>query len=306
MAKTLDKLFKKSYSAKDGAEALALVERHAPDLILTDINMPIMDGVTLIKEIRSKELDIPIIVLTAHNESNLLIELINLEVDKYINKPIEKNMMISVFYKVCRAIVNEKLVREQEEKIRDAYEESEKRNRILEQKLSELVFLQNKLDTKKRENSTPTESSTESSDYFETIRYEDREELRDLSIEVDSYTTMMFQNKRLDQDYFDKVIIAYEKFSTILNSYPLFSPIATQLYRLLYCLKDNRKVFQEKLHEVALLIESFHFTLEKFRSDIWEVKHEDPSYYDASIESDISQIIHFLEGKDIHSEMEFF
>ena len=55
--------------ASDGAQALTTVAMHAPDLILTDVNMPVMDGLELLRQLRANgHADLPVIVLTAQSD----------------------------------------------------------------------------------------------------------------------------------------------------------------------------------------------------------------------------------------------
>ena len=81
------------YEAKDGLEALELYRLHKPDIIITDIEMPNMDGLTLCKTIRTKDKSTPIIISTAYTTTEYLIEAIGLNLIKYILKPIEEETL---------------------------------------------------------------------------------------------------------------------------------------------------------------------------------------------------------------------
>lgn len=76
------------YVASDGAEGLELFKKHHIDLIITDIQMPVMDGISMIKSIKVFDAHVPIIITTAFNETNYLIEALNLGIDKYVLKPV--------------------------------------------------------------------------------------------------------------------------------------------------------------------------------------------------------------------------
>jgi len=96
-------IFKKVIVAIDGIDALNKYEAVDDiDLILTDINMPRLNGIGLIEKIREQNKDIPIIVLSAHSEVNYFLNTIRLGVDGYILKPIE----LSVFTVVLQNVVN--------------------------------------------------------------------------------------------------------------------------------------------------------------------------------------------------------
>jgi DNA-binding response OmpR family regulator len=85
---TLAYYFNDVYEASNGKEGLNSYYENQPDVILCDIQMPIMSGIEMIKKIREEDILIPIILLTAHNSEEYLMELINLQVQHFILKPI--------------------------------------------------------------------------------------------------------------------------------------------------------------------------------------------------------------------------
>ncbi|WP_434221751.1 response regulator transcription factor [Limnospira platensis CENA597] len=78
-------------SATNGQEALQLVEKHQPHLIVTDIAMPEMDGFELVKRVRSQPIFrlLPVIFLTAHTSTEERIRGYQLGCDNYLPKPFE-------------------------------------------------------------------------------------------------------------------------------------------------------------------------------------------------------------------------
>ncbi len=83
------------YEANDGVEALELYKKYNPDIILTDITMPNMNGLELAKEIRKISLHTQIIILTAHSEQEVLIQAFNSNVVNYLIKPINRHKLRS-------------------------------------------------------------------------------------------------------------------------------------------------------------------------------------------------------------------
>ncbi len=73
--------------AEDGRGALKLLEANSVDLVITDWNMPVMDGLTLLKEIRGKGITIPVIMVTTEAERSRVIEAISCGVSDYLVKP---------------------------------------------------------------------------------------------------------------------------------------------------------------------------------------------------------------------------
>lgn len=86
-----EKIFKQVFSATDGEEGLSIFKDNMSqiDIVITDINMPNKDGLSMIKDIHGFTSNIPIIITTAHNDSEHLKDAIDLNVDKYISKPIQ-------------------------------------------------------------------------------------------------------------------------------------------------------------------------------------------------------------------------
>jgi DNA-binding response OmpR family regulator len=74
--------------AKDGVEALKVYNTQKPDIIISDIKMPNMNGLELAEEIRKVDKATPIIIATAHTETEYLLKAVELQLVKYIVKPI--------------------------------------------------------------------------------------------------------------------------------------------------------------------------------------------------------------------------
>ncbi|MBF0608085.1 MAG: hybrid sensor histidine kinase/response regulator [Magnetococcales bacterium] len=98
------KFFKSVDVARDGKEALELYKRDRYDIVITDIKMPMFDGIRLAREIKLINRKQPILVTSAYNDSEYLLELINIGIDKFITKPINNEQLLDVLLKVCTAI----------------------------------------------------------------------------------------------------------------------------------------------------------------------------------------------------------
>jgi len=73
--------------AGDGVEALNLLKGDQPDLVLIDWNMPNMDGITLVREIRTTDKQLPLIMCTTEAEKSRVLEALKAGVNNYIVKP---------------------------------------------------------------------------------------------------------------------------------------------------------------------------------------------------------------------------
>ncbi len=100
----LDSLFNNVILAKDGREGLKLFEQNKPDIVITDISMPVMSGMEMSKKIRAKQPLQKIIILSAHQESKFLLDSIETGVDGYLIKPIQKEQFITTIQRVLERI----------------------------------------------------------------------------------------------------------------------------------------------------------------------------------------------------------
>lgn len=90
--------------ARDGREGVIMSKEHTPDLILMDIQMPVMDGITAFKTLFSDERtkDIPIIALTSYAMKGDKEHLLEEGFNDYISKPISKDSFIETIKKVLQ------------------------------------------------------------------------------------------------------------------------------------------------------------------------------------------------------------
>ncbi len=100
----LKEFFHQVETASNGEEGLEKFKKGKFDLIITDINMPKMNGIEMIKEIKKIDKRIPVIVITAFSDFKYLVECIKLGVYGYILKPIDINQLLEVLNTVLEKI----------------------------------------------------------------------------------------------------------------------------------------------------------------------------------------------------------
>lgn len=109
--KLLQKIATVLHIAEDGQKGLDMFYKYQPDVILTDINIPKIDGLTLTKKISSINKDIPIILITSHTETQYLLEAIKNRVYGFILKPLEIESIYSILEKLSREILLKKEIK---------------------------------------------------------------------------------------------------------------------------------------------------------------------------------------------------
>lgn len=106
LAKLLSKLFKEVVLASNGLEGLEKYEKskitnERIDLIISDINMPIMNGLEMLEKIREFDPLVPLIFTTARSETENILRAIDLNVSNYIIKPIDTSLLVRKITEVC-------------------------------------------------------------------------------------------------------------------------------------------------------------------------------------------------------------
>ena len=86
--------------AKNGEEALALARTLHPVLIVTDIRMPKMDGIELVRTLREEKLDVKVIFLTAYSDFSYAQQAVRLQASDYLLKPFEDGQLEAVVKKI--------------------------------------------------------------------------------------------------------------------------------------------------------------------------------------------------------------
>ncbi len=108
--------FKNVFIASNGEEGLQLFnnKKDEIDIIISDINMPNLSGIEMLKQIRIDNKDIPVIFATAYSESKFLLDAIKLNTAAYILKPYDVEDMILKIQQITKDVENSKLVKLQQ------------------------------------------------------------------------------------------------------------------------------------------------------------------------------------------------
>lgn len=107
----LTRMFNEIYEAKDGQEGYELYKKYHPDIILTDINMPRLDGISLAKKIRKEDPTTKIIISTAFSDKSYLMDAIELNLEKYIIKPLTSRNLLPALTKAVDTLEIERDVK---------------------------------------------------------------------------------------------------------------------------------------------------------------------------------------------------
>ncbi len=110
--------------ASDGEIALPLIQSIRPDVVITDIKMPFMDGLQLSRIIRETMPEIKVIILSGHDEFHYAQEAIKLGITEYLLKPITPENLMAVLHRVAAQLAEDRQARENLQGLRNQVEDS--------------------------------------------------------------------------------------------------------------------------------------------------------------------------------------
>lgn len=93
-------------AAENGQEGRELYRQHTPEIVLTDIMMPVMNGLEMARDIRADYPDAEFIFMTAFGETTYLLEAIDIGVSQFVSKPVEHRKLLSA---IARCVTTIKL-----------------------------------------------------------------------------------------------------------------------------------------------------------------------------------------------------
>ena len=113
--KFLDKFFLNVFQAYDGEDGLKQYKEYKPDIILTDLTMPKKNGMDMIREIKYIDTNAKIIILSAHNDEDVLLNVIKLKVVDFLMKPLD----IDKFMDILLVVLGSKKLNQYDQCIHD-------------------------------------------------------------------------------------------------------------------------------------------------------------------------------------------
>ena len=177
-------VFKSLDVCTDGQEGLESYISGGYDIVITDINMPRMNGIDMIREIYKLNEEQIIIVTSAHDDANHLIQLIDLGIRKFLVKPIDASKLITILFRACK-------------RIQETKELHEYQKHIEEENLSAAALL-NELQRKNGELETAIQKMTQKENVTLTMSNGIEKEKPFTKEQLDFYTPQLDKMSALD------------------------------------------------------------------------------------------------------------
>jgi YesN/AraC family two-component response regulator len=99
------------------------------DIVMTDINMPVLNGLKMSEEIYKLHDTQSIVILTAHNSAEYLLESIGIGIDGFLTKPLDNDQLFKTIFKISQALNDHKMIKKYMQKIEELEMELAKKNR---------------------------------------------------------------------------------------------------------------------------------------------------------------------------------
>ena len=149
----LENYFELIYDASDAIKALQLYEKYKPDIIITDIQMPKLNGLEFVKRIRQKDKKTQIIIITAFCDKDYLMKAIELQLVKYLVKPVREKEFEEALFLCVDSLENDEsnIVKLDNHTYFDTFNKNLISNdEIIKLRAKELVFLELLIKNKNR------------------------------------------------------------------------------------------------------------------------------------------------------------
>ena len=102
LSRYLKRRVKALWVAEDGKEGLAMYESHTPDIVITDITMPNVDGFEMVEAMRAQNPQLPVVFTTAHNEKPFIERSEKLSANGFLVKPFHYEMLEEELHVICK------------------------------------------------------------------------------------------------------------------------------------------------------------------------------------------------------------
>ena len=149
----LQNFFEQIYEASDAIKALQLYEKYQPDIIITDIQMPKLNGLEFVKKIRQKDKKTQIIIITAFCDRDYLLKAIELQLVKYLVKPVKEKEFEEALFLCVNSLQedNSNIIKLDDDSYFDTFNKNLViKNEIIKLRAKEILFLELLIKNKNR------------------------------------------------------------------------------------------------------------------------------------------------------------
>jgi len=294
-----------AYDGKEGFEKYSAYKKlhgYNYDIVLTDINMPVMNGLDMAREILKVHESQSIIILTAHNSQEYLYESITLGIDGFMSKPIDNDQLFKTIFKISQAINDHKMIEDYMHQVEELNAELQDSNSALILKNKELEKSLRMLDTviSKEEiirpkvdeiESTPAEQEDIKNQILQLIN-DDLFELKEILTEIDVTIIDTINNlENIPDENIELLVKHFSRYASILHYYTFFNELSLGMSDFSQMMRTTQLPnSEENVRNIFTFLETFVYVLSKWHNDLSSGDESKINQFDASIISDMATI----------------
>ncbi|MCK4875835.1 MAG: response regulator [Sulfurimonas sp.] len=288
--KFFNKIFKSITIASDGIEALSIYEKESFDIVITDILMPNMNGLELSKNIKEINSHQPIIVVSAHNEPEYLIEFINLNIRQFIQKPIVFEDILLTLYTESKNIFNNKMIEKYRTNLELINKDSKEKN-------TELQKVKRILDIKLTQVSTSYMDDYTDKDFSKsTLNTESINELKEFEEDVSGAILLTELSKNSNPLNIKLLGYVFQNYAKVLSPYPDYNDFKEKIELLGNTIINTPEKFILNIEKILNYLESLIYVLNIWRDSLEENNIKKAFMLQKSIVNDINSIIEIINS----------
>lgn len=317
----LEPYFEKIDVAVDGIDGLDKYNLHVYDIIITDINMPRMNGIEMINHIHDINADQKVIAISAHNESETLISLIRSGVSSFMLKPIKHQDLLNILYPVCRDADTQKTNIHLFELLNIERSRLKKQIRLLEAHVNTISVKHQQVEHLLDQNQ-PILSNPLFDEYFENDEDQGHESVLFLKDDCDEMTEFLQEIPEqlgmyaidLNLDHVYTAGEHFRKISNILLHYtPFLDPLATSMEELSLAILSDidafTLLFNANHDHVLMLFDAISIDLDRYmkRFSVESMAMKNIHHIHQPTSISIQQVIGLIHPDDMdYCDIEFF
>ncbi len=304
LEKNLSKLFETFIYASDYEEALLAYENVQFDIVLIDIDKEIINGLDLILQIQKVDLYQSIFVYSNHEESALLIKLLNLGIACFMNKSENLENYYKTFSKVSNQICDKKMLMHYVSELEAVhYQDNHESVVIVPEAEDDFEFFPTPSQpeddfefffTSSVQTKAVTEDNSIYKDYYTFLDDDDREDLKDLLGDIDYTFLNAFSEDRGDVSSIINLGNLWMRYGNILIHYQFFSDIGAAILEFGKALTDESEKVATEANSFHPLISGLCSGLQVFMLEVWEKESDNPKYFNDSMINDMRFIVDMI------------
>ncbi|QOG11202.1 response regulator transcription factor [Arcobacter sp. FWKO B] len=317
LVSVLSTFFKSVDFAFDGKEGLEKFAKNRPDIVLTDISMPKMDGIKMSQEIKNLYRGQHIVVLSAHGDTKYMIELIDIGIDQFILKPFDKNTLMYKLLKVAENIIYKKEF--------DKFYKDKQLQRIATiesivdtQPLHESIVPLDDIKPVEKVTYNLSHNREDADEFMESLKNDelmwmafkdDITELMELSAEFGEDVDNLALNGRLSEGLRTSLVHIVRRYAKIFSQLEQMAKMSDTLELLAEFLEDlDVNILDDEQNRKLKLLEYINNDITRFLQTVFVYKDSVDIYYlEDSLESSILQLKSEMFGLEVEEdEAEFF